>query len=88
MQKSLQLLVAQFVFWLHKHTASGQRHECSAPSASFGTLTNFLVPVAKSQTRHHGQCLGRAGGKVFLGFKQIAGPGSRVQLLALWLVSP
>ena len=60
MQKALQLLCAQCVFCLHEHNARGQRHECSAPSADFGTLGNCLEPAAKGQTRHHGQHLGRA----------------------------
>ena len=58
--------------WLHAHKLhidSGQPHECSASSTSFGTLGDFLAPVAEGQTRHHGQCLGRAGKKVILGFK-------------------
>ena len=64
-------------FWMHEHIASGQPHECSAPSAGFGTLRNFLAQAAKGQTRHHGQHLGRTGLRVILGFKLSAGPGKR-----------
>ena len=46
------------------HTSAAPLVPVLAPSAS-----DFLAPVAEGQTRHHGQCLGRAGKKVILGFK-------------------
>ena len=53
--------------WLHEHTVIVVANYTSAApllSTSFGTLGDFLTPVAKGQTRHDGRAA--QGGKLFM----------------------